>query len=45
MKERFKDLDANGDGKISPEEFRDAIAKEFGGPAPERRERRPELEN
>ena len=45
MKERFKELDANGDGKITAEEFRDAIAKEFGAPAPERRERRPELEN
>ena len=43
MKDRFKDLDGNGDGKISPEELREAISKEFGVPG-ERRERRPELE-
>ena len=43
MKDRFKDLDGNGDGKITAEELRDAIAKEFGAPV-ERRERRPELE-
>jgi len=43
MKERFKELDGNGDGKISAEELREAIAKEFDAP-PERRERRPELD-
>ena len=43
MKDRFKDLDGNGDGKITAEEFRDAVAKEFGVPN-ERRDRRPEQE-
>jgi hypothetical protein len=42
MKERFKDLDGNGDGKITAEEFRDAVAKEFGVPG--ERPRRPDQE-
>ena len=43
MKARFDDLDGNDDGKITGDELREAIAKEFGVPG-ERRERRPEME-
>ena len=44
MKDRFKELDGNSDGKISGDELREAIAKEFGVTG-ERRERRPELDD
>jgi Ca2+-binding EF-hand superfamily protein len=29
MRDRFSQLDRNGDGSITPEEFRDAIAREY----------------